>query len=448
MKTSLLLFIAGLSSVALANVGTSSGESQAHATSNTLNADEVKIAMDNAQVAQDPLMMGAMPPSDNSASRRHRREKLQLLKRMDKKSGKWGTSHPRYRLLEVLWAYTRYRERHMAELDRWRSLYKSVSKKQKKTLENTVGYTKKLDELEELIYVNAAVSKSIAMHAMKFYGISQEELDEHMKRAESDKRQADKFATAQTLKHYVRDWADEGLKERNEAFPCVLSTLSAIKAESAESAPLKVLLPGSGVGRLGHDVANLGGFEVTINEWSMFMNVGYRYMEAQKEAHAVTIHPFIDGMSHQATKADMIRSVTIPNMTPNPGVLLVEGDFNTAFNDQPGHYDIIVTHFFIDTARNLMAYFDTIQRLLKPGGRWINFGPLLYGTGPFVQLSLEEIINVIEETGFEFEDLGDECGELTFEGKKVRSKEAEYGFNRRALTRYAYLAQVWIVKKV
>jgi len=132
MKTSLLLFIAGLSSVALANVGTSSGESQAHATSNTLNADEVKIAMDNAQVAQDPLMMGAMPPSDNSASRRHRREKLQLLKRMDKKSGKWGTSHPRYRLLEALWAYTRYRERHMAELDRWRSLYKSVSKKQKK----------------------------------------------------------------------------------------------------------------------------------------------------------------------------------------------------------------------------------------------------------------------------------------------------------------------------
>jgi len=127
------------------------------------------------------------------------------------------------------------------------------------TLENTVGYTKKLDELEELIYVNAAVSKSIAIHAMKFYGISQEELDEHVKQAEGDKRQADKFATAQTLKHYVRDWAEEGLKERNEAFPCILSTLNAIKAESAEGAPLKVLLPGSGVGRLGHDIANLGG---------------------------------------------------------------------------------------------------------------------------------------------------------------------------------------------
>lgn len=132
MKSSLLLFLAGLSSVALANTGKLSGDSQADATSNIPNADEVKIAMDNAGIAQDPLMMGAMPPSDNGASPRHRREKLQLLKRMDKKSGKWGTSHPRYRLLEALWAYTRYRERHMAELDRWRSLYKSVSKKQKK----------------------------------------------------------------------------------------------------------------------------------------------------------------------------------------------------------------------------------------------------------------------------------------------------------------------------
>jgi carnosine N-methyltransferase len=126
-------------------------------------------------------------------------------------------------------------------------------------LEKAVGYAKKLNELEQLVYVNAAVSRSMVRHAMDFYSIDQAELDAHMKQAEKDKRQADKFATAQTLKHFVRDWADEGLKERNEAFPCILNTLSAIKAESPEGPSLKVLLPGSGVGRLGHDVANLGG---------------------------------------------------------------------------------------------------------------------------------------------------------------------------------------------
>jgi SAM-dependent methyltransferase len=189
------------------------------------------------------------------------------------------------------------------------------------------------------------------------------------------------------------------------------------------------------------------GFEVTVNEWSMFMNVGYRYMDAQTSTNTLVFHPFIDAMSHHATRDDMLRSVSAPNMVPHPDVLLVEGDFNTVLNDKSGHFDILVTHFFIDTARNLMAYFDTIARLLKPGGRWINFGPLLYGTGPFVQLSLDEIVAVVEGMGFVFEDVGAECGELTFEGMKVRSKEAEYGFNVRALTRNAYLAQVWMVRK-
>lgn len=100
-----------------------------------------------------------------------------------------------------------------------------------------------------------------------------------------------------------------------------------------------------------------------------------------------------------------------------------------------------------------MSYFDTIHRLLKPGGRWMNLGPLLYGTGPFVQLSLDEIVAVVEEMGFIFEDVGEECGALTFEGDeggkgKVRWTEAEYGFNGKALTRNAYKAQVWVVRKV
>ena len=71
-------------------------------------------------------------------------------------------------------------------------------------------------------------------HAMQFYGIDQKELDDHMMRAEKDGRQADRFAVAQTLKHYVRDWADEGAKERNEAFPCILNLLDSIKPASSK----------------------------------------------------------------------------------------------------------------------------------------------------------------------------------------------------------------------
>lgn len=189
------------------------------------------------------------------------------------------------------------------------------------------------------------------------------------------------------------------------------------------------------------------GFEVTVNEWSMYMNVGYRFLENHTTSNPFFMHPFIDGLSHHATTNDMLRKIMVPDSPPHSSVLLVEGDFNNAFNDQGGHYDIIITHFFIDTARNLMSYFDTIQFLLKPGGKWLNLGPLLYGTAPFVQLSLDEIIAVVEEMGFEFEDIGEECGNLTFEGKKVRSKEAEYGFNGKALTKNAYAAQVWVATR-
>jgi hypothetical protein len=331
------------------------------------------------------------------------------------------------------------------------------------TLERVVNYKQKLDDVEELIFENLMICKDIIHNAMEYYGVTQQELDKHIKEAEGSARQADSYSAGQTLKHFVRDWADEGSKERNDAFPCILSTISNLKGDLSEGQPLKVMLPGSGVGRLGHEVAKLGGrlffkvlgrhadayagFEVTENEWSMYMNVAYRFLENRTTPHSFAVHPFIDGLSHHTTTSDLLRKVTVPNSSPDPSVLLVEGDFNNAFNDQGGQYDVVVTHFFIDTARNLMSYFDTIQFLLKPGGKWLNFGPLLYGTGPFVQLSLDEIIAVVEEMGFEFEDIGDECGTLTFQDKKVRSTEAEYGFNSKALTKNAYSAQVWLATR-
>jgi hypothetical protein len=180
----------------------------------------------------------------------------------------------------------------------------------------------------------------------------------------------------------------------------------------------------------------------------MYMNTAYRYLQSRTELNSVSIYPFVDSLSHHATTDDLQRKVTAPDIEPHASVLLVEGDFTTIFTGQESQYDVIATHFFIDTARNLMSYFDTIERLLKPGGYWINFGPLLYGTGPFVQLSLDEILTVVEQMGFEFQDLNEQCGNLTFEGKKVRWKEAEYGFNVRALTKSAYKAQAWVARKL
>ena len=194
-------------------------------------------------------------------------------------------------------------------------------------------------------------------------------------------------------------------------------------------------------------------FEVVQNEWSTYMLVVYRYLEANSSPDSIALHPFIDGLSHHATTGDMMRPVHVPEKQFDASrVLMVEGDFTQAFTDAVGQYDVIITHFFIDTARNLMSYLETIHQLLRAGGHWINFGPLLYGTGPFVQLSLDEIVLVSEALGFDFREASESCGTQTFPEttgglSKVRGKYAAYGFDERELKRNAYMAQMWLAQK-
>ncbi|CAG9936748.1 unnamed protein product [Clonostachys rosea f. rosea IK726] len=385
---------------------------------------------------------------------RHKDEKARLLERLPKNKGTWNGNHVRHRLLDALYGFVKYQERQNEELVRLRGLYTNTAKHQKALLEKFVQYSDKFTQIEKLLAKNQELCDRIVESALSFYAIDRSELNEHIKNSEKEGRKADKISVSQSLKHIVRDWtAAGGTYERDDCFACLTGVLEKLYPDRDErSKPLKILLPGAGIGRLGHEIAELGGFEVTINEWSMYMNVAYRFLETHgHRTNSETFHPFVDLWSHHASAADMQRPVTFPDAPVNASeVLLVEGDFTTVFNTKPfRHYDVIVTYFFIDTARNLASYFDTIETLLRPGGYWINLGPLLYGTAPFVQLSLEEIIIYAEEgLGFKFLDVaGSECGELTFPDRHVRGMEAAYGFNDRALTKNAYKAQFWVAQR-
>lgn len=37
-------------------------------------------------------------------------------------------------------------------------------------------------------------------------------------------------------------------------------------------------------------------------------------------------------------------------------------------------WDCVVTCYFIDTAHNVIAFIENIEKILKPGGYWINLG--------------------------------------------------------------------------
>jgi len=65
-----------------------------------------------------------------------------------------------------------------------------------------------------------------------------------------------------------------------------------------------------------------------------------------------------------------------------------------------------VTCYFIDTAHNLLDYMHCINRILKVGGLWVNFGPLLWHYTELsqemsIELSAEEVLALIPKFGFE-----------------------------------------------
>eukprot|EP00598_Pedospumella_elongata_P010457 CAMPEP_0185003614 /NCGR_PEP_ID=MMETSP1098-20130426/76952_1 /TAXON_ID=89044 /ORGANISM="Spumella elongata, Strain CCAP 955/1" /LENGTH=475 /DNA_ID=CAMNT_0027531297 /DNA_START=74 /DNA_END=1501 /DNA_ORIENTATION=+ len=82
------------------------------------------------------------------------------------------------------------------------------------------------------------------------------------------------------------------------------------------------------------------------------------------------------------------------------------------------NWDAVVTCFFVDTAPVVLDYIEAIFRMLKPGGVWVNLGPLLYHWAAAadahvdqaedpryrqsVELSYEELKHVIKGYGFEF----------------------------------------------
>lgn len=67
-----------------------------------------------------------------------------------------------------------------------------------------------------------------------------------------------------------------------------------------------------------------------------------------------------------------------------------------------------MTCFFLDTAKNVIDYVKVLSQIIKPGGLWINLGPLLYHWSDIpgeisIELSFEQLRAVILSCGFTFQ---------------------------------------------
>jgi hypothetical protein len=63
-------------------------------------------------------------------------------------------------------------------------------------------------------------------------------------------------------------------------------------------------------------------------------------------------------------------------------------------------FDGVVTSFFLDTGSDVLEYLITLRHILRPGGVWVNAGPLHYHTVAGTPYSYRVILEVIEGLGF------------------------------------------------
>lgn len=93
--------------------------------------------------------------------------------------------------------------------------------------------------------------------------------------------------------------------------------------------------------------------------------------------------------------------------TPDSKFSMTAGDFLEVYVN-PDEWHCVATCFFIDCAPNVVEFIETIYRILKPGGIWINLGPLLYHYSDVtnhqsIEPSFEVLKEVIRKIGFVIE---------------------------------------------
>jgi carnosine N-methyltransferase len=219
--------------------------------------------------------------------------------------------------------------------------------------------------------------------------------------------QADMDKARSCINQFYREWSAAGAVERSKCFDPIISALNHEFTALSKATPnlsksdLKVLTPGAGLGRLLLDIC-LEGYTCEGNEISYHELLSSSLiLNHTTHASQFTLAPFALHGSNHLSRTDQFRTFPIPDIHPETALAaatpppttsprahvpahermsMSTGDFCVLYG-APEHgaaFDALATVFFIDTAPNLIRYIEAVRNCLKPGGIWINLGPLLW----------------------------------------------------------------------
>ncbi|PKY00678.1 methyltransferase-like protein [Aspergillus campestris IBT 28561] len=283
-----------------------------------------------------------------------------------------------------------------------------------KAISNELGYPAHFEKARKGIDVNAQFSEKIALIGREDYHTGPQALE--------GREDAEFGLVDLAFGHLLRDWSSQGAEERKAVFPPILDTLE--RHFGGNGRGNKVLVPGSGAG-----------YDVTANELDYGSILAYHLLTNHTHSlHQHTLQPFVTKWAHQANPSSRYSTSTVPDHWPNKAVKLVEGDFLEMF-PRDGEFDSVVTLFFIDMSDNVIDFLSNIHRLLKPGGVWINLGPLKWGSYSAIQLSAEEVLDLAVLLGFDVDHTS---------RKDIESLYAE---QPETLLKFTYVTQFWSATK-
>jgi carnosine N-methyltransferase len=200
-----------------------------------------------------------------------------------------------------------------------------------------------------------------------------------------------------------RDWGWHGDDTASSMHPELREALQAIEAAVGSEASLgTMLVVGGGSARLPYEVHRRWA------ELSVVLDVDVLAVTIARQilaGNTVELSEFPTG-PRDADSAAVRRS-----LRADPSTLEAAETFHLLFADgleppvRDASFDTVFTPWFIDQVPTDLAQFvKVVRRVLVPGGRWINHGPLIYEprhTMLIHRYTADEVRAILEEAGFE-----------------------------------------------
>ncbi|KAI0124248.1 N2227-like protein-domain-containing protein [Xylariales sp. AK1849] len=336
------------------------------------------------------------------------------------------------------------------------------------------SYLETLDRVDAAIERNAELARVILKFGLRSFGMNEGPSEEgHAKMPEEwagIAKYSDKDKARSTIRQFYRDWSSEGCLERNACYGPVFRALEAQKVKYPDKSPMKVLVPGAGLGRLVFDLCQKGYFSEG-NEISYHQLLASSYiLNNVEKAGQHTIYPWVHSFSNHRNRENQFQSYKVPDIHPQHTLAQTRGigamqmcaaDFLCLYGDEShkDQYDAVAACFFLDTAPNLIRYLEVIRHCLVPGGILINVGPLLWhwenhvpghhgydgdadtdensigiGEPGNFELTHDEVVALVEKMGFIVE-------------KQETDIHAPYVQDSQSMLQTVYKAAHWVARK-